>query len=79
MPLTGTPKGRLFPLSRDELVECAALLDSVREAVWWKNVGINPTMAARSLWLESRPLPAGEEKSIADPRPSAQLPAPPHR
>ncbi len=28
--VTGTPKGRLFPLSRDELVECAALLDSVR-------------------------------------------------
>src|SRR6476646_10606911 len=26
----GTPKGRLFPLSRDELAECAALLDSVR-------------------------------------------------
>ena len=26
----GTPKGRLFPLSRDELVECAALLGSVR-------------------------------------------------
>ena len=26
----GTPKGRLFPLSRDELVECAALLDSVQ-------------------------------------------------
>jgi ATP-dependent Lhr-like helicase len=26
----GTPKGRLFPLSRDELVESAALLDSVR-------------------------------------------------
>src|SRR6516164_8382696 len=25
----GTPKGHLFPLSRDELVECAALLDSV--------------------------------------------------
>ena len=25
-----TPKGRLFPLSRDELVECAALIDSVR-------------------------------------------------
>ena len=24
----GTPKGRLFPLSRDELVECAALLDA---------------------------------------------------
>jgi ATP-dependent Lhr-like helicase len=26
----GTPKGRLFPLSRDELGECVALLDSVR-------------------------------------------------
>ncbi|HTH62038.1 MAG TPA: DEAD/DEAH box helicase [Paraburkholderia sp.] len=26
----GTPKGRLFPTSRDELVECAALLDCVR-------------------------------------------------
>ena len=25
----GTPKGRLFPLSRDDLVECAALLDSI--------------------------------------------------
>ena len=25
----GTPKGRLFPLSRDELVECTALIDSV--------------------------------------------------
>ena len=25
-----TPKGRLFPLSRDDLVECAALFDSVR-------------------------------------------------
>jgi ATP-dependent Lhr-like helicase len=27
--VAGTPKGRLFPLSRDELVECAALIDSV--------------------------------------------------
>lgn len=26
----GTPKGRLFPLSRDDLIECAALLDCVR-------------------------------------------------
>jgi ATP-dependent helicase Lhr and Lhr-like helicase len=26
----GTSKGRLFPLSRDELVECAALLEAVR-------------------------------------------------
>ncbi|MFQ5937313.1 MAG: ATP-dependent DNA helicase, partial [Acidiferrobacterales bacterium] len=28
--LAGVPKGRLFPLSRDELVESAALLDAVR-------------------------------------------------
>ena len=26
----GMPRGRLFPLSRDDLVECAALIDSVR-------------------------------------------------
>ena len=26
----GVPRGRLFPLSRDELVECTALLDAVR-------------------------------------------------
>jgi ATP-dependent Lhr-like helicase len=26
----GMPKGRLFPLSRDDLIECAALLDCVR-------------------------------------------------
>jgi ATP-dependent Lhr-like helicase len=28
--VAGFPKGRVFPLSRDELVECAALVDSVR-------------------------------------------------
>jgi ATP-dependent Lhr-like helicase len=28
--IRGTPKGRLFPLSRDDLNECAALIDSVR-------------------------------------------------
>ena len=27
--VSGTPKGRLFPLSRDDLVECCALLDAV--------------------------------------------------
>jgi ATP-dependent helicase Lhr and Lhr-like helicase len=29
--VTGVPKGRLFPLSRDDLVECTALLDVVRD------------------------------------------------
>ncbi|MBC8032250.1 MAG: DEAD/DEAH box helicase [Pyrinomonadaceae bacterium] len=28
--VAGFPKGRIFPLSRDELVECAAIIDSVR-------------------------------------------------
>src|SRR3954453_15770061 len=28
--VAGFPKGRIFPLSRDELVECVALIDSVR-------------------------------------------------
>ncbi|MFY9574164.1 MAG: DEAD/DEAH box helicase [Blastocatellia bacterium] len=28
--VTGFPKGRIFPASRDELIECAALLDSIR-------------------------------------------------
>ena len=28
--VTGVPKGRLFPTSRDELIECVALLDAVR-------------------------------------------------
>ncbi|HET9765064.1 MAG TPA: DEAD/DEAH box helicase, partial [Casimicrobiaceae bacterium] len=27
--VTGMPKGRLFPLSRDELIECAAMLDAI--------------------------------------------------
>jgi len=30
--LNATPKGRLFPLSRDDLVECTALLDAIRRA-----------------------------------------------
>jgi ATP-dependent Lhr-like helicase len=28
--VAGFPRGRIFPLSRDELVECAAIIDSVR-------------------------------------------------
>ncbi|MFL5404074.1 MAG: DEAD/DEAH box helicase [Gemmatimonadales bacterium] len=28
--VTGTPKGRLFPLTRDELVECTAIITSVK-------------------------------------------------
>ena len=34
------------------------------EAAWWKNVGVDPTIAARSLWLESHPLPMGQKERI---------------
>ena len=40
----GTPKGRLFPLSRDDLVECAALLDAVRRGE------LDGSRAARIRW-----------------------------
>ena len=31
--IAGTPKGRVFPVSRDDLVECAALLRSIRSGL----------------------------------------------
>ncbi len=48
------------------------------EAAWWRNAGVDPTVAARSLWLESHPLPIGQQA----PTPTVQLgpsrlPAPP--
>ena len=37
------------------------------EAAWWKNAGVDPTMAARALWLETHPLPpVGIATSPAD-------------
>ena len=39
------------------------------EAAWWRNAHIDPIVAARSLWLESHPLPVGEEKPTAGTRP----------
>jgi hypothetical protein len=27
------------------------------EAAWWKNAGVDPTITARGLWLETHPLP----------------------
>jgi hypothetical protein len=32
------------------------------EAVWWRGKGVDPTDAARSLWLESHPLPTGASR-----------------
>jgi hypothetical protein len=34
------------------------------EAAWWSRVGIVPTVAARSLWLETHPLPAAQDKMV---------------
>jgi hypothetical protein len=31
------------------------------EATWWKKTGIDPTLTARALWLETHPLPAGSD------------------
>jgi hypothetical protein len=40
------------------------------EAAWWKKVGIDPTVPAPTLWLESHPLPtaSGGQQSRAEPR-----------
>ena len=32
------------------------------EAAWWKKAGIDPTVTARALWLETRPLPTTPDK-----------------
>jgi ERF superfamily len=39
------------------------------ESAWWKKVRIDPTVTARTLWLESHPLPTanGDEQSRAEP------------
>jgi hypothetical protein len=39
------------------------------EAAWWKKAGIDPTVSARALWLESHPLPIASraEQSRAEP------------
>jgi len=34
---------------------------SADEAAWWRGIGIDPTAAARSLWLQSHPLPGDSE------------------
>ena len=40
------------------------------EATWWTNIGIDPTVAARSLWLKSHPLPADRGSVAPDLSPS---------
>ena len=40
------------------------------EAAWWKNAGVDPTITARTLWLETRPLPAIPDTMDIDRPPS---------
>ncbi len=37
------------------------------EAAWWKKAGIDPTVSARVLWLESHPLPTAIDQNSAAP------------
>ena len=45
----GTPKGRLFPFTRDELVECAALMRAVREG---RLDAVEPPIAPRDILVQ---------------------------
>jgi hypothetical protein len=36
------------------------------EAAWWRRMGLDPTVAARALWVETRPLSAGPAKLRTD-------------
>lgn len=45
----GTPKGRLFPLTRDELVECTALLRAVKQG---KLDAVEPPVAPKDILVQ---------------------------
>ena len=36
------------------------------EAAWWRDAGIDPTTAARALWLDTHPLPIGQSNGPTD-------------
>jgi hypothetical protein len=36
------------------------------EPAWWKRAGIDPTIAARALWLQTHPLPTSSDTSASD-------------
>jgi ERF superfamily len=50
------------------------------EAQWWRNAGIDPAMAARSLWLQNHPLRFGPEDPPSNQRRRTEprLPTPPN-
>jgi len=39
---------------------------SGNEAAWWSNVGVNPTIAARALWLATHPRPAVQARRLVE-------------
>jgi hypothetical protein len=41
------------------------------EAAWWKKAGIDPSITARALWLETHPLPAFSDQTRIAGRTSA--------
>jgi len=45
------------------------------EAAWWEKIGIDPTVSARALWLESHPLPAQHDSVTASPGDASGRPA----
>lgn len=59
----GTPKGRLFPFTRDELVECAALMRSVRSG---KLDAVEPPSAPKDILVQQLVAEAAAENWKAD-------------
>jgi len=43
------------------------------EAAWWTTAGIDPTVVARALWLETHPLPVTSDKAHVDENPTAEV------
>jgi hypothetical protein len=46
------------------------------EAKWWRNAGIDPTVTARALWLDTHPLPVEEDAMHANREPDIGKPKP---
>ncbi|MEM9565953.1 MAG: DEAD/DEAH box helicase [Actinomycetota bacterium] len=59
----GTPRGRLFPLTRDELVECAALLTAVRAG---RLDAVNPPEAPLDILAQQLVAETGADEWDAD-------------
>ena len=59
----GTPKGRLFPFTRDELVECAALMRAVRDG---RLDAVEPPSAPRDILVQQLVAEAAAENWETD-------------